>query len=495
MLLSFFACEDDVLTSDNASTPYGIMSSGPGSNVNAESTANEGGDRYNTFVENSFVNVSDAPVSTFSIDADGGSYPNVRRFLSEGMIPPPAAVRTEELINYFPLNYQDDDAGTHPISLNGEVSGCPWAGEHKLIRIGIKGRSVPREALPPSNLVLLIDVSGSMGSPDKLALLKSGFLLLVGQFTSNDRIAIVTYAGNAGLVLPATPGNERAKISDAIASLGSSGSTAGAEGIVTAYSIAEKNFIQGGNNRVILGTDGDFNVGVSSQEALVALIESERDKGIFLTTIGVGRGNLNEAMLEQVADHGNGTYEYIDDLEQAKKVFVDEYHKFYPAAKDVKVQVEFNPLVVSSYRLIGYENRLLRNEDFEDDKKDAGEISIGQNVTALYEIVPAADVSVFRTNPAFTIQFRYKRPDEDTSIPLTLRVFDEGRSFVQATESMRFTASVAGFGMLLCNSQYKGSLTYDDVLRWTSGAMTFDPFKRRAAFAELVRHAGQLPGS
>jgi Ca-activated chloride channel family protein len=490
LLLFSFGCEDGVLTSGSSNTYYGLAST-----RNGESVADPGGDRYNTFVENPFVNVSDAPVSTFSIDADGGSYPNVRRFISEGVIPPPAAVRTEELINYFPLQYGDDEGGKHPIALNGEVSGCPWAKDHKLIRIGIKGQSVPREQLPPSNLVLLIDVSGSMSSSDKLELLKSGFKLMVGRFTSNDRIAIVTYAGSAGVVLPSTGGSDRAKITHALAGLGSGGSTAGAQGIITAYSIAEKNFIEGGNNRVILGTDGDFNVGISSQEELVSLIESERDKGIFLTTIGVGRGNYNDAMLEQVADHGNGTYEYIDDLEQARKVFVDEYHKFYPAAKDVKVQIEFNPLVVTSYRLIGYENRLLQTEDFEDDKKDAGEISLGQNVTALYEIVPSVDGSAFRTNPAFTIQFRYKRPAEDTSIPLNLHVFDEGRSFAEASESMRFTASVAGFCMLLRDSDYKGSLTYDDVLTWTAGAMTFDPFGRRAAFAEIVKRTKQLPGS
>jgi Ca-activated chloride channel family protein len=486
LLLFSISCEDSIMTPDS-SRYYAL-------NFNdsyAPMTGQPQGDRYNEFVENQFINVSDVPISTFSIDADGGSYSNVRRFLSEGAVPPAAAVRTEELINYFPLDYAEDDNG-HPISLSGEVSACPWKPEHKLIRIGIKAKSVPREALPPSNLVLLIDVSGSMSDPDKLELLKSGFLLLVDELSSSDRIAIVTYAGQAGVALPATAGGEKTKIADAINSLGSRGSTAGAEGIRTAYAIAEKNFIEGGNNRVILGTDGDFNVGVSSQDELVKLIESERDKGVFLTTIGVGRGNLNDGMLEQVADHGNGTYEYIDNINQAKKVFVDEYSKFYPAAKDVKVQIEFNPLVVDSYRLIGYENRLLESKDFEDDTKDAGEISIGQNVTALYEINPRADGSAFRTNPAFTIQFRYKLPAQDTSIPLSLRVFDEGRSFMDASESMRFTASVAGFGLLLRHSTYKGSLTYNDVLQWTAGAMTFDPFNRRAAFAELIRMAGNL---
>jgi Ca-activated chloride channel family protein len=489
LLLFSSACEDGVVTGDRSGY-YSLNYSDSYSGAADQSP----GDRYNELIENPFINVSDAPVSTFSIDADGGSYSNVRRFLSEGAIPPPAAVRTEELINYFPLDYAEDDNG-HPISLNGEVSACPWDAGHKLIRVGIKGRSVPREALPPSNLVLLIDVSGSMSTSDKLELLKSGFLLLVDKLSSSDRIAIVTYAGSAGVVLPATAGNDKTKITAAINSLGSRGSTAGAEGIITAYAIAEKNFIEGGNNRVILGTDGDFNVGISTQEELVKLIEAERDKGVFLTAIGVGRGNLNEGMLEQVADHGNGTYEYIDDINQAKKVFVDEYSKFYPAAKDVKVQVEFNPLLVASYRLLGYENRLLEDEDFEDDNKDAGEISIGQNVTALYEINPSSGASAFRADPAFTIKFRYKLPAQDTSIPLSLRVFDEGRSFTEASESMRFTASVAGFGMLLRHSTYKGSLSYDEVLKWTTAAMTFDPFGRRAGFAAVVRRAAQLPGS
>jgi Ca-activated chloride channel family protein len=270
------------------------------------------------------------------------------------------------------------------------------------------------------------------------------------------------------------------------------GSTAGAAGINTAYEIAEQNLIRGGNNRVILGTDGDFNVGVSSQDELISLIESKRDKGIFLTVVGVGRGNLNDGMLEQVANHGNGTYEYIDNGDQAKKVFVDEYHKFYPAAKDVKVQVEFNPEVVDSYRLIGYENRLLENEDFEDDEKDAGEISIGQNITALYEIKPATSGPAFRTTPTFKIQFRYKRPDEDVSVPLTLEIFDDGTSFEASSEHMRFTSSVAGFGLLLRNSKYKGSLQYDDVLNWTERALTFDPHHRRAAFREVVKQAADL---
>ena len=481
-LLVTASCQDSILKNDQ------IFTDGLGYGEYVEGLP---GDRYNDFEENAFVNVKETPVSTFSIDADGGSYSNIRRFLNENAVPPAGAIRTEELINYFPLNYADGK-DEHPISLNGEVSACPWESGHKLIRIGIKGKSVPKEQLPPSNIVLLIDVSGSMGSPDKLELLKTGFNLLVDEFTADDRIAIVTYAGQSGLVLPATSGDKKATIKKAINSLGSGGSTAGAAGINTAYEIATANLIPDGNNRVILGTDGDFNVGISNQEELISLIESKRDAGIFLTVVGVGRGNLNDGMLEQVANHGNGTYEYIDSYEQAKKVFVDEYHKFYPAAKDVKVQVEFNPAVVDSYRLIGYENRVLNDEDFEDDEKDAGEISIGQNITALYEIKPASGGPDFRTAPTFTIQFRYKEPDADISIPLTLEIFDEGTSFEAASEHMRFTASVAGFGLLLRNSNYKGSLSYDKILEWTANTMTYDPFARRAAFRDLVKTAQKL---
>ena len=488
VLLCAFGCEDSIITGNSRQDGYYAFNSG---GFAGEYPEGYSGDRYNDFVENPFVDVENAPVSTFSIDADGASYANVRRFLGESQVPPPGAIRTEELINYFPLNYEDDNDG-HPISLNGEVSTCPWEITHKLIRIGIKGKSVPEEQLPPSNIVLLIDVSGSMSSPDKLELLKSGFNMLVDEFSNADRIAIVTYAGSAGVVLESTPGDQKTKIKSAITALGSGGSTAGAEGIITAYSIAQKHFIEGGNNRVILGTDGDFNVGISSQEQLVSLIESKRDAGIFLTVVGVGRGNLNDGMMEQVANHGNGTYEYIDDAKQARKVFVDEFHKFYPAAKDVKIQVEFNPLLVQSYRLIGYENRLLEEEDFEDDKKDAGEISLGQNITALYEIKPAENSSAFRLNPTFTIQFRYKHPDADTSIPLALEIFDDGLTFEQSSEHMRFTASVAGFGLLLRKSQFSGTLTYDNILSWTAGAMTFDPHNRRASFHAVVKKASTL---
>ncbi len=443
-----------------------------------------GGDRFNDFEENQFISVANQPVSTFSIDADGASYSYVRRMITSETDVPKAAVRTEELINYFPLNY-DQPAGGAPIAVNGEVADCPWAQGHKLIRIGLQGKTIPN--LPPSNIVLLIDVSGSMSSDDKLELLKEGFEILVDQFDAQDRIAIVTYAGSAGVVLESTPGDEKTKIKKAINKLGSGGSTAGAEGIITAYEIAQENFIPGGNNRIIIGTDGDFNVGPSSQEELVSLIEEKRELGIFLTVLGVGSGNLNDGMLEQIADNGNGTYEYIDNLEQAKKVFVYDFGKLYTVAKDVKVQVVFNPDIVSQYRLIGYENRLLTEEEFETDSTDAGEIGAGQNITALYEIIPTN--SGLDNVPTFTIDFKYKEPDSDVSIPLQLDIFDEGKSFSEASEHLRFTSSVAAFGMLLRQSAFSGNASYEKVIEWANGSKSYDPNGFREEFVELVGKA------
>lgn len=488
-----FSCTDESEDFDKGSSglEYGL-NSGRSDGYNGESPGEVQvpGDRYNEFEENPFVDVIDAPVSTFSIDADGASYANIRRFINNGELPPPDAIRTEELINYFNIDYPESQSG-HPLSLNGEVSSCPWSPANKLIRIGIKGKSIPRNELPPSNIVLLIDVSGSMSSSDKLELLKEGFKLLVDEFTSKDRIAIVTYAGSAGIVLESTSGDNKEVIKNAINTLGAWGSTAGAEGIITAYEIAQQNLIENGNNRIIVGTDGDFNVGVSSQEELISLIEEKRDSGIFLTVLGVGRGNLNDGGLEQIANHGNGTYEYIDNLEQARKVFIYEYNKFYPAAKDVKVQVTFNPGLVEAYRLIGYENRLLNEEDFEDDAKDAGEISFGQNVTALYEITPKSG-PLLRQHPTFTINFRYKHPDEDVSKPIDLEIFDDGTSFGNATDHMVFTASVAGFAMILRDSKYKGNLTYDQILSWTGNTLHDDPYHFRAEFRQLVQKAKGL---
>ncbi len=482
-LLWFISCDKNYYsrTDDRFSADYS------GGNI----AANQPGDVYEEYQENDFINVADEPVSTFSIDADGASYANVRRFLTvDNMIPPKGAIRSEELINYFDLDYPFEST-SDPISLNGEVAQCPWRPANKLIRIGIEGKPIPENELPPSNYVFLIDVSGSMKSDDKLELLKSGFKLLVDELSDEDRIAIVTYAGSAGVVLPSTPGTDKQTIKAAIDDLGAGGSTAGAEGIVTAYEIAQDYFVAGGNNRIIMGTDGDFNVGISDKDQLVELIETKRDFGVFLTVLGVGRGNLNDAVLEQIANKGNGTYEYIDKVEQLKKVFIFEKNKFYTVAKDVKVQIEFNPNVVQAYRLIGYENRLLETEDFEDDTEDAGEIGANQNITALYEIVPQ-EGGDFLSAPTFTVDFRYKAPDSDTSVPLSLEIFDEGHSFEQSSDYFRFTSSVAYFSMLIYGSAYLDENSYEDVLTWLNSTNLPDQYGFKSEFKEMVERAKDL---
>ncbi|MDT0643106.1 VWA domain-containing protein [Zunongwangia sp. F363] len=448
------------------------------------------GDSYNEYEENQFIYTAEEPVSTFSIDADGASYANVRRFImQENQLPPKGAIRTEELINYFNLDYNFNN-DSHPIALNGEISRSPWNNANKLVRIGIKGKSIEKAGLPSSNFVFLIDVSGSMGSEDRLELLKNGFKYFVDELNDEDKVAIVTYAGSAGVILESTPGSEKQKIKNAIDQLGAGGSTAGAQGIVTAYEIAQENFIENGNNRVVIGTDGDFNVGISSQEELVDLIEEKRESGIFITVLGVGRGNLNDAALEQIANNGNGTYEYLDNLEQLRKVFIYDYNKFYTVAKDVKIQVNFNPKNVEAYRLIGYENRILNEEDFEDDQKDAGEIGAGQNITALYEIIPAAN-SDFEL-PAFTIDFRYKQPASNTSSAMELEIFDDENSFEQSSDYMKFTASISSFSMLLSDSQFKGSSSYDKVLYWLDEVNLPDEHGFKAEFKQIVEKAKGL---
>ena len=486
-LLFLFACnsEDNLSNADDArlNSSEGFLNDLNGGSVPPDFS----GEGYNTIEENPWVNTQDEPVSTFSIDADGGSYSNTRRFLHADQLPPKDAIRTEEYINYFPMDYAGTSSNV-PIALNGEISKCPWDVSHSLLRIGIKGKDL--EELPPSNFVFLIDVSGSMGKPDKLALLQDAFKIFADNMTAQDKIAMVTYAGTAGVVLPATNGDKKSEIHAAIDQLSSGGSTAGAQGIITAYEIAEQNFIEGGNNRVVLGTDGDFNVGVSSQEGLIELIEEKRKSGVFLTVLGVGTGNYQDGKMEQLANNGNGTYEYLDNLEQAEKVLIHELQKFYTVAKDVKVQIDFNPNIITSYRLIGYENRVLENQDFEDDEKDAGEIGAGQTITALYELVlnPVLDF----TSPAIEVDFRYKLPDQDVSQPVSLTVKNEGLSFDDASENMRFSAAVASFGLLLRDSEYKGNTSFDDIVQWAEGASDYDPHEYRSAFIELVKKAKSL---
>lgn len=451
-----------------------------------------GGDQYNKIVENPFVKVEEEPVSTFSIDADGASYANVRRYIQqEGRLPVRDAIRTEEFINYFDLGYSYVHS-QDPISLNGEVSPCPWNPENKLIRIGIQGKPIPEDELPRSNYVFLLDISGSMSSGDKLDLLKKGFLSFVDVIKDDDQVAIVTYGSSSGVALKSTPGSNKKKIREAISKLDSGGGTAGADGIITAYEIAGQNFVKGGNNRVILGTDGDFNIGPSSQDELVKLIEEKRENGIFLTVLGVGRGNYKDGAMEQLANNGNGTYEYLDKVEQLEKVFIHEKNKFFTVAKDVKVQVEFNPDNIDAYRLIGYENRLLANEDFEDDKKDAGEIGSDQNITALYEIVPKNNPN-FRAVSSFTIDFRYKEPDSDVSKPLELDIYDRGLTFEESTDFMKFTSSIASYAMLLRDSKYKAESNYDDIISILNSCNLKDEHGYKAELLQLVKTSKDMP--
>ncbi len=468
--------------------------------------------RYNTesyahIDENDFKLVSAAPLSTFSIDVDRASYANIRRFLQDGERPPVDAVRIEEMINYFPYDW-GQVRGEHPFAVTTEVWEAPWTPEHRLVRIGLHARSIDTEDLPPSNLVFLLDVSGSMSSPDKLPLLKKAFALLVDQLRGQDRVAIVVYAGAAGLVLPSTPGSRKDEIAAALEKLSAGGSTAGGAGIKLAYEVARKNHIDGGNNRVILATDGDFNVGASSDAEMVRLIEKERESGTFLTVLGFGTGNLKDSKMEQIADHGNGNFAYVDGLLEARKVLIEEMGgTLLTLAKDVKLQVEFNPARAAGYRLIGYENRRLADEDFNDDTKDAGELGAGHTVTALYEVVPvgmevprAVDALRYQPQPddpppavfegeLMFVKVRYKDPDGDRSKLLEQPVADRVRS---PSTDFRFASAVAGFGMLLRDSQHAGDLTLNDVVRLAERGKGDDPRGYRGEFIRLVEATRDL---
>ena len=465
-------------------------------------------EEYRYFADNGWQSSTRQPLSTFSIDVDAGSYSNVRRMLREGQLPPKDAVRVEEMINYFRYEYPNPGDRT-PFSITTELALAPWRPGHKLALIGLQGQRLSMEELPPTNLVFLIDVSGSMQSPDKLPLVKSAFRLLVGQLRDEDRVAIVVYAGAAGLVLPSTRGSEKDRILGAIDGLEAGGSTAGGAGIQLAYKVARDHFIAEGNNRVILASDGDFNVGVSSEGELVRLIEERRRDGVFLTVLGFGTGNLKDAKMEQLANKGNGHYAYVDDVLEAKKVFVQELGAtLLTIAKDVKIQVEFNPARVKSYRLVGYENRLLADRDFNDDTKDAGEMGAGHSVTALYEIVPAdgegrdgdVDPLKYQTRRSassdqsgdwFTVKLRYKDPNGSTSRLLDRVVRQESRS---PSADFRFATAVAEFGMLLRDSEFKGRASYGAVLALAKGARGRDEEGYRAEFIRLVETAAALAG-
>ncbi len=465
---------------------------------------------YRPIEERSFKAVTDEPLSTFSIDVDKASYANVRRYLTSHTLPPKDAVRIEECINYFTYNYPRP-INEHPFNVLTQMTSCPWQPDHYLLHIALQGRKLDLEQAPPSNLVFLLDVSGSMNDPAKLPLLVDGFQLLVDALRPEDRVAIVVYAGAAGLVLPSTPGDQKSKIKQALDNLRAGGSTAGGAGIKLAYQIAKDHFIEGGNNRVILATDGDFNVGLSSDAAMVRLIKAKRETGVFLSVLGFGTGNYQDAKMEQIADHGNGNYAYIDNLQEAKKVLVrDLTGTLFTIAKDVKLQLEFNPLKVKGYRLIGYENRHLENEDFKNDKKDAGELGAGHQVTAFYEIIPAASTeqvnagiaplkyqdlsttAAAQTAEWLTVKLRYKQPAGSKSILLSHAHSDAPIAFQDAGENLQFATAVTGLGLLLRNSPYKGDLSYNQVLNWAQTAQGEDPHGDRAEFIGLVKKARGL---
>lgn len=469
---------------------------------------NISGEEYAQLKENGFKEVSQEPLSTLSIDVDRASYTNVRRYLNSRQLPPPGAVRIEEMINYFHYDYPQPQKDK-PFSVNMSYVSCPWNAGHGLVQVGIKAREVEAEKMPPANFVFLIDVSGSMDNPDKLPLLKSALYLLIDQLRPQDKISIVVYAGNAGLVLKPTSGSEKLKIQEAIAQLSAGGSTAGGEGIMLAYKTALKNFNPKSNNRVILATDGDFNVGVSSDEELVQLIESKRGEGVFLSVLGFGTGNYKDSKMELLADKGNGNYFYIDNLLEAKKVLVSEMGgTLLTVAKDVKIQVEFNPQKVKSYRLVGYENRVLNKEDFNDDAKDAGELGSGHCVTALYEIVPAGSTEnlsgvdtlkyqktipvAVASNEILTLKTRYKEPVSEVSKMDSFTLADEQMNPELAPENVRFAAAVAEFGMLLRQSELKGTSSYASVIKMARNAKGTDEQGYRTEFIKLAETAEML---
>jgi secreted protein with Ig-like and vWFA domain len=506
-----------------------------GAGVNARAAAGgepAGSERYNRFADSRFLPVLEQPLSTFSIDVDTASYANVRRFLTSGQRPPRDAVRIEELVNYFRYDYPQPK-GDEPFSVAVEAAACPWKAGHRLVRVGLAGRDVARDARPAGNLVFLVDVSGSMDEPDKLPLVQRALAMLVDELTENDRVSIVTYAGNAGLVLPSTSGDQKDKIRAAIEGLRAGGSTHGSAGIVLAYEQAAERFIKGGANRVILCTDGDLNVGVTSDEALVDLITKQAKGGTFLTVLGFGTGNLQDEKMEKLADNGNGVYVYIDGVREARKVLVEQLTgSTITIAKDVKIQVEFNPAQVASYRLLGYENRALAAEDFRDDRKDAGEIGAGHTVTALYEIVPVgaeaagpaagrgaeplkyqpappAATPAAQDKPPFeqvgkpaiagptsrellTVKLRWKRPDGDASTLVETPLAEQGGRFDAAPADFRFAAAVAAFGMILRDSEHKGTATLPLVAEIAGSALGRDAGGYRAEFLDLVRKAAGL---
>jgi Ca-activated chloride channel family protein len=459
---------------------------------------------YDSFVENAFESPKTAPLSTFSIDVDNASYTNVRRFINGGQAVPKDAVRVEEMVNFFKYQYPQP-TGPHPFSINTEYSECPWNTQSKLVRIGLQGKNIPTENLPKSNLVFLIDVSGSMSDMNKLPLLKESLKVLVAQLRDDDKIAMVVYAGAAGLVLPPTSGSEKQTIINALDQLQSGGSTAGGAGIQLAYKTAEENFIKGGNNRVILATDGDFNVGASSDSDMQTLIEDKRKSGVFLTCLGYGMGNYKDSKLETLADKGNGNYAYIDNIQEANRFLGKEFKgSMFAIAKDVKIQIEFNPAHVKAYRLIGYENRKLRPEDFKNDAIDAGELGSGHTVTALYEIIPTNaksdffvdtnDLKYTKVEPTgtkfndelATIKFRYKKPDGDKSIEMVQVIDNKVNVLDNASSGFKFSTAVAWFGLKLRDSKLVTNKSSADIKKLAKEGLAYDEEGYKAEFIRLV---------
>jgi Ca-activated chloride channel family protein len=465
---------------------------------------------YSHIDENPFLEAARAPLSTFSIDVDTASYSNTRRFLKDGQLPPKDAVRIEELVNYFSYDYPQP-VGDAPFSVTAEISEAPWNASHRLVHIGLQGKRIATDNLPPANLVFLLDVSGSMNEPLKLPLVKSAMRMLTEQLTSRDRVAMVVYAGTSGLVLPSTSGERKGEILAAIDRLEGGGSTNGGEGIQLAYKIAQDNFIRNGVNRVILATDGDFNVGVTSEGDLVRLIEEKRQSGVFLSVLGFGTGNVKDSTMEKLADKGNGNYAYIDSQAEARKVLGEQIGgTLFTIAKDVKIQVEFNPKQVAAYRLIGYENRLLRDQDFNDDTKDAGEIGAGHTVTALYEVVPygqkfenpGVDTLKYQqpvkpsemanSNELMTVKLRYKEPAQDQSKLVSVSLTDSKGRLDGASENFKFASAVAAFGMLLRDSKYKADASYNKVIELARASVGADQQGYRSEFIQLVETARML---
>ncbi len=444
---------------------------------------------YAQILENQFIEARKTPVSTFSIDVDAASYANTRRFIRNGQLPPRDAVRIEELVNYFDYQYPRP-ADEHPCEAITELGACPWQPENRLLLIALQGREMDLGQVPPSNFVFLVDVSGSMEDENKLPLVVQSLELLTDQLRPNDRVAIVVYAGAAGLVLPSTPSSDKAKIKTALQNLSAGGSTAGGAGIELAYKTARENFVAGGNNRVVLCTDGDFNIGVSSEGGLTQLIENERESGIYLTCLGYGMGNYQDATMQLLADKGNGNHAYIDDLAESQKVLVAEFGgTMYTIAKDVKLQLKFNPEAVASYRLIGYENRLLNEEDFDNDAKDAGELGLGHRVTALYEIVPRHTDRLFEN--LMTLKFRYKKPTGHGRSRLIEASVSE-KPVAETSDNFRLAAAAAEFGLLLRDSKFKGNATWQHAAALAKSASTNDPHGYRAELQELILEAGRL---